>query len=555
METKQDGIRKTFSCFFFLCFLFIIPFVPFLNAQESPPPATESGDAAIARRYLVWAEGEIARGRWAEALAGLERGADYGDVSSDLSYLLALARSTCLRPRKSVLEAARRSLETDRWAGYTRGQARILEAAALTEMRQFEGALAVLELCSQEEYETLYWKLRALKGLQADGEFLRVMALTLDRFPRHSGPVRILFEYAAVGQPRQSTEAVLELVALALRRLPLLLKDDPELAVLAAPFVRDTGEARSLTAAYRAEHFPSARSLPPALKLGLLDDSLAVEELFAPIPKDETVLDRALVLSVWRSLRGDEGRALLKRNLLSFSGVIVEDTDGDGIIESSTWYRNGLIVRYSYDEDQDRVPDWNISFAAGVPREAEITVPGGGALLFWEQYPAVLFTELGGVRYIPKPMDYFFTPLRFVPLVQGGPLYPERADRISALTERSLQAFAAVTERPSGEFSGAVDRTEFQNGLPVRSRIYVGGRMAAETEFRLGRPVTQRIDLDGDGRMETLRHFSRNEVRVELAESDWDGDGIYEYAETYGSDGTTRKSWDLNKDGKRETEQ
>jgi hypothetical protein len=61
--------------------------------------------------------------------------------------------------------------------------------------------------------------------------------------------------------------------------------------------------------------------------------------------------------------------------------------------------------------------------------------------------------------------------------------------------------------------------------------------------------------MDYDGRMETVRHFDRSEYGViVLSESDWDGDGLYEYAETLQADGSLKKSWDLDKDGKRETE-
>jgi tetratricopeptide (TPR) repeat protein len=564
-----------------LCLLFLIVFPPALNAQGTPL----FGDAAIAGRYLAWAEEEIARGRWAEALAGLERGADYGDVYSDISYVLALARSVCARSREEVLDALRRSLEADRWDRYQPEAARILEAKTLVELRRFEPALLVLENCNQAAYDTYYWKLRALWDLDG-GEFLRVMARAMDSFPRHPGPVRLLFSRLAAGLPPGAGQAAYwpgngrELVDLALRRLPVLLEADPELAYLAVPFLGDPGEVRRLVGSYRAEHFPpNPASIPAALNLGLIDDVTAVKELFADPPasgpgprnidkpgglwddyKRGLILDKTLILSVWRCLRGNEGRRLFERNLLSFSGVILEDTDGDGIAESAAVYQDGLLVRYTYDEDQDGPAEWDIRFSAGVPHEAEIAVPvkeGGRikALLRWERYPAVLHTDLEGVRYIPRPMDYFFTPLRFVPLVQGGLLYPQREDLLSVLTERSLQSFAVVSERPSGEFSGAVERTGFEDGFPVRSRVYMNGRVVAETEFRLGRPLTQRADLDQDGRMETIRHFDRNEYGVVVfSESDWDGDGIYEYAETLNPDGTIKKSWDLNRDGIRETE-
>jgi hypothetical protein len=176
--------------------------------------------------------------------------------------------------------------------------------------------------------------------------------------------------------------------------------------------------------------------------------------------------------------------------------------------------------------------------------------------LWWEQYPAVLHAELEDRRYTPRPADYFYTPLRFAPLVEGGPDYPLRQEPLPVLTERSLLAFSAILEQPNAEFPGGRERIELRGGVPVKSWIYLDGKTAAETEFSEGRPRIQRLDLDMDGRIETVRHFSAlRPYSVAVSESDWDGDGIFEYAETFQEDGTIKKSWDLDKDGTRETEQ
>jgi hypothetical protein len=63
--------------------------------------------------------------------------------------------------------------------------------------------------------------------------------------------------------------------------------------------------------------------------------------------------------------------------------------------------------------------------------------------------------------------------------------------------------------------------------------------------------------MDQDGRLETVRRFRRSDFPLddpgELAssESDWDGDGVYEYGETY-EGGIIIRSWDMDKDGVRE---
>ncbi|MDR2470732.1 MAG: hypothetical protein LBD09_01310, partial [Treponema sp.] len=114
-------------------------------------------------------------------------------------------------------------------------------------------------------------------------------------------------------------------------------------------------------------------------------------------------------------------------------------------------------------------------------------------------------------------------------------------------------SFSGAVERPSGKFPGGLERVELDAGIPLRSTVYLEGRTAAETEFRAGTPLVERLDLDLDGRLETIRRYGPGGVLL-LSESDWDGDGIYEYAENP-AEGRMRKSWDLDRDGIRETEE
>ncbi|MDR1637616.1 MAG: hypothetical protein LBR93_09790, partial [Treponema sp.] len=313
-----------------------------LPAQSALPPAGAGVSAAAGEAYAAWAEGLINEGRWAEALAGLERGGDFSDESSDISYLLAKARFHENLPLPAVLEALRRAFEADRWVKYSPSEARLLEARLLMGMRNFSEALRSLSLVPLD-VEAVRLRLRALLGLPDLPEFRRLMADAINRYPRDPRPVEILFSYARERFPRENEP---ELIELALKRLPYLLEEEPRLGYLAAPFVRDTAEARRLVEAYRAGGKPEAASIPVSLNLGVIDETLAVEELFDPSaasPADRT-LDKSLILSVWALLRNQEGRALFKRNLLAFSGVITEDADGDGFPEARTRYREGLIL-------------------------------------------------------------------------------------------------------------------------------------------------------------------------------------------------------------------
>jgi hypothetical protein len=544
-----------------------------LNAQEQDDGGI--GEGAVAERYAQWARTAIDRGQWEAAETALERAADYADILSDLSCLLAQARIHLGRPRRLVLEALRRALAFNRWKVCSAAQARLLEAETLIALRSFEEALVSLDSVG-EDVHALSLKAQACLRLSDSRLFVRTLREALDRYPRSPEPARLLFAYASDRIPAAGER---ELVSLCLRRLPLLVEADPELAFLAAPYIRDADESRRYVAAYRAAGGANPAGIPAALNLGIIDEQDAMAELFR-----EPALDKGLLETVRTLLRSAEGRDSFEDSLSRFSGTIAEDADRDGYNESRAVYQDGLLQSYVWDADQDLTPDLEVFFAAGIPvRAATAAFPGDDVpgvtpdddpvtmdnrrvFLEWEEYPSVLRAELDGLTYIPRPGDFFFSPLRFRDFLGSSLLYPERSFA-RQISRRTLVSLALAMEQPGRTIPGSIERTELQDGVRRRSREYLGDKLVSETEYILGRPTVQRIDLDLDGRLETIRRYRSGDFPPEdddfkmatfetpgelvSSESDWDGDGVYEYGETYERDGIIR-SWDMDKDGVRE---
>jgi hypothetical protein len=522
-------------------------------------PVDLPGDPAQAEKYTAWAEKAISEDRWAEALTALERAADYGDVSSDLSYLLAKARSHANQSRGSVLEALGRALTANRWHTYSPVDAKLMEAENFIALKRYAEALNILAPLP-DSYEAACLKLLALRFLPGMEEFRRQMSSALDRYPRETGLVRIFLSYLnmknrAGGNTGTGDRELLDLV---LKRLPVLLPLDPELAWMAAPFMRDIEDARRMIQAYRAVNIPVPASLFVSLNLGVIDEETALEELFQFRDSGIKSIDKALVEEIYSLLRDENRRGLFGRNLLEWSGVITEDTNGDGIAEASAMYRRGQLVLYTYDADQDGLPELILEFEAGDPRtvflpvsaETEEGSPGlplrdedrRKIVLRWEEYPSVLEARFGDERYLPRPLDFYFSPVKFGEISGSDLLFPA-PDPLVRLTRRILVSSALKVERPSPEFSGGIEVVELNRSIPISAREYLDGRVVSETDFLRGRPLTQRVDLDLDGRLETVRHFRRYSVssetndpllmldysrEIDYADSDWDGDGIYE---------------------------
>ena len=580
-----------------------------LCAQSAGGAGEGGGDPDAAERYLLWAEQAIAEGRWPDALAALERAADFADVSSDLSYLLALARSHAGKSRGAVLEAVERALAADRWGRYGPAAARLLEAEQLIALRNYSAALASLASVP-ESADAAVLRLAALKGLSGGppgaeietgnafspaAEFRRRLAEAFDRYPRDPRPLRIFFAYARNRNPGAEDQSLMET---ALRRLPFVLETDPDLAWMAAPCIRDAEEARRLVAAYRAGGYgperlgdfrPHPGSIAAALNLGLIGDAGAAEEFFAGSPVGaEPVIDRDLLVAVGDLLRSEAGRNVFAEKLLAFSGIITADDDRDGYPESRARYRGGTIREYRHDADQDGLAELVMLFdAAGVPQSAEQAmaverIRAGEqtlfpalpvkhedrpiALILWERYPSVLRAELAETVFIPRPGNFQFAPVRFIELAgserYAGLSYPLPQDPYARLTMRTLAAFSLTVQRPSAEFEGAVEWIDLDRGIPLHAVEMLRGRLVSVTEFERGSPALQRVDLDLDGRMETVRRFRRLAYNGEnpldyakilvSSESDWNGDGVYETAEEYREDGSVLRSWDMDGDGIRE---
>ncbi len=559
---------------------------------------SQSGDLAMAEKYALWAMDSIKHNRWTEAEAGLERAGDFADVSSDLSYLLALCRHHLNRPKGAVLHALDLAVETDRWLYHEKSSAVLLQAETYLALKRYSFVIAYVNFELTASAETMLLHLRALNGLGDHPAFLRLMTRALNMYEHDPRFVSLLFDSVDARIPQLNER---NLVDIALRRLPLLAEKDPTLAYKAFPFMRNVDDARRLMETYRAENPIHPESLPAALSLGVIDEEMMMRDFFSytddqysKTNQAEYVLDLHLVRELWNLLRNNESRDAFIRNLSAFSGVIVEDSDDDSYPESFTRYHNGKIQFFDYDVDQDRLPELSLGFYADddLPQRAELEAPEDETVehvayhvkaedqekiyLEYFTYPSVKSARLNQTEYFPVYREFHFAPVNFVPIAGEDfadmPLYPEIVPSISRLTKRSLISFSNIIRRPSREFpeaAGAVEEIHLTDSVVNRAReVLPDGSVVSEMYFILGEPYLQYVDLDLDGRKETRRRFLRGKGLefpgadptdykpvLEKSESDWDGDDMFEYGELYLEDGTIERSWDNDGDGIRETKE
>jgi len=573
--------------------LFLIFFALFSRGLYAQSESLESTDAPAAQQYVIWIQKAIDEDRLDEAYAALKRASDFADVSSDISYLMALVLSRAAVSRTSVIDALDTALSVNYWVSYSENHALLLKAGQLIAMREYMAALAILEK-TRESADSAMLRLAAFKGMAAipdnAHELVRFRSLLLsamDRYPRDSRPLRIFFEYARnrapdlYSLPAALPQGDIDLLELVLRRYPFLLEADPDLAWMAAPFLRDLDAAQRLLASYRAgglyekspEKFkPSLSSIPLALNLGLIDDTAAIEELFyKSSANEELILYKETINDVYNLLRSEEGRDLLTRRLLSFSGTIYSDDDGDGYSDTRARYVSGLIALFALDRNQSGVEDLKIQFMPnGIPASAAYPYVADYTNIFltWERYPSVLRAEMPGEVFLFRPADFQYAPVEFIEIggskSHRGLSYPVPLYQYLHISRRSLVSFCSSLTRPSIEFKGAQEQISLSRGVPLRSVHSLNGNIVSIIEFENGLPAAQYLDFDLDGRMETMRRFRRPgqdwapqdldnkfDYRDLIASthSDWTGEGLFMTGEVYLEDGSVVYSWDMDGSG------
>jgi len=551
-------------------------------------------DSQAAQQYVNWIQQAIEEDRWGDASSALARASDFRNVSSDISYLLAVKHDRFNEDRRAIVQNLDDAIQTNRWVIYNENNALLFKAQTLLALREYSGVLSTLDRIgergeaagtAQTTADAAMLRLLAFRGMLFSLEPIYDRALTLDqfrshvlnainRFPRDPRPLQIFFEYARNRTPDPSDlpQSDIDLLELALRRLPFLQEENPNLMWMAAPFIRDVETARRLVASYRAVRAePDKASIPVALNLGVIDDHIAIEELFTIFSgNEELFLNRRIISETFDLLRSEEGRESFTQKLLTFSGKIFSDDDNDGFIDSITTYRLGIILAFELDRDQSNIFDLQISMDDGVPVIGKIRIIGQNifAHVQWERYPSVKQAQLELELFRFGPVVFQYAPIRFDTLGGSGRLaglfIPVPVHQYIDLTRRALISFCSSVSRPSVEFEDAEETIYINRGTVEQAIETLYGQHVSVTEFERGLPVIQHIDLDLDGRMETIRRF-RAPTAAQMAdmlydsldfrsliassESDWQGDGRHKTREVYLEDGSVVYYFDMEGTG------
>jgi len=521
-----------------------------------------SVNSAAALRALERVTGLLADARWDQAAFEARLGASYDSRVADFAYVEAMVLVAKGAPRADSLERVEASLSAGLlWRSYDVADARVLCARLYAETRHYRDALTQLSLIGEghPSADADYVRVLSLYGLKRLGEARSALRVALDRWPFDSRFARAFFLAERSLKP---DEASLSVAATLLDRLYLWENEDRELLILSIPFQSDPAIRDRNIRIFRnmgnrdinpgdagtvVDGLVNPQATLYALEYGVIDETTAFAEIFASA---KTGIARSVLRQLCRLTGKETARLAIAKELESYAGVIVDDANGDGILDSRVGYRLGRPVTAEFDLDQDGYPDYTVSCDLGAPT----TIVGrkGSFSVVYDEYPLVRSVAVSGREYTCKPATFSWAPVEWVreSLALSGPDFFAIAatGRESPLTERLLIGVSSFFTEPDPAREGGVTRVVLDGGVPVSSESAYRGRKYAWTTMRRGFPLERRDDRDDDGYFETISRY-RADGKLDTVTVDLNANRTVDYRETYRPDGAVVYQWDDDENG------
>ncbi len=528
-------------------------------AEDSPAPAAQTlktVNAAAARRSLERASGLLAAADWTGASFEARLGSSYDAAMADFPWIEALSLAAQNAARADILERVEYSLAPGLfWRTYSRDEALVLCARLYAETGKYSAALSRLaSVTGTYSPDADHVRIFALYGLGRVDEARAAVAAALDRWPFDSRFARIFLEREATRNPDAASRKT---AALILSRLYVWEDEDRELLILAVPFESDPSARERNIRIYRgmgktdtgttggAVHDPL--SAVYALEYGLMDEAAVTEEILSA---KNTGLRLSILLELSRLVSSKTVRAAVSGILDSYEGIVIDDSNRDGIFDTRIRYRLGRPVEAVFDRDQDGYPDYAVDCELGSP--AVITARNGSMTVTYDTYPQVRSVVDGGREYTMKPLALAWAPVGWVKQnlgLAGTDFFTIKLTSVEpTLTPKLLVTSAAWFKENDPGLAGGEIRVTLEAGVPVSSESRLRGQMYSWTSYSRGFPALTKTDRDGDAYFETTKTYGLTGALSSVL-IDRNGNRRNEYREQYDEKGNVRLQWDSDENG------
>src|SRR5574344_156332 len=484
-------------------------------------PVVNSASQANRRtalRCLSNAKEYAAEKQWGAAASQAVMGMQYDDSLSDLWYIDAIAENELGNTKAAVFNLVTKALTQNEWVDYNRDGARILYADILCDTGRYNDVSSVLDakpvlFSADAEYirAKAYYRMKSSDSIEKARnkiETARKMFPDDTRFP-------LLFFKSE--SPAETNALVRKIADSFISRISLYAEaapdKDAELEIYAALFAQGETQVRMLKS-FSARGLQHPLYAAAALRAGILDEESAFDYFisFADGSISYSILEDFIPL-----IKSEAVKQLENTYFTSYSGVLIDDTDGDGIDNMYCKYSRGRPATIVYDENQDGVLDWTVTCDFGVPVNADIT--RNGLTVHWDQYPSlsqVVFKgrdDLDALTFnlVREQLQWSCVDLIKDKVVADNTgvsfYYPQHKTTNDELTDAMLIKAASSYIIHSKERDNAVITFTVLDSEAQLARYTVNGTLYAQAEFDNGIPTVRSVDADGDGVFETTKFY------------------------------------------------
>lgn len=540
-------------------FVFILLSIgmPSLCFSQSYMGTTNAVNHAAAVRSLERASYLLGEGLYEQALFEASLGTQYDSNLADFPYIESLALLARSESRALVLSKLSEALSDGLvWRVYAKTEARILCAQLYAETLRYTEALALLDIL--EPYvsaDVQYIKAVSYYGLARIDVAQNSIKLGLERWPFDPRFPKLFLQQH---KNKPLTSEARKIADTILARLYVWEEACPELLLLSSYFEPNKEKRVQNITIYRTMYMPHTEKTKDflalqeasilALKYGLISDMQAVQEIFS-------FSSSGIVLGFLQDLGAlavsGEARSLLRTSIKNYSGVLIDDANNDGLIDSSIIFEYGRPSFAFFDPEQDGIGRFEVVCSLGRP--TKIIDTKKSYTVIFDAYPAIkTVLAQDGLEYTLQPQSLLWEPIRWSLVPLGSDILSLYTLKLTkkepALTKHLLIHSSIYYTEPDPERTGGTLRYVLEQGIPISAEAKDAQGVYRYTTYLNGYPSVAQLDRDGDGYFETMLYYSFN-GQLKNAVVDLNKNKTAEYRETYNSDGSVLYEWDTNEDG------
>ncbi|MGP1415337.1 MAG: hypothetical protein ACTTJ6_05295 [Treponema sp.] len=501
-----------------------------------------------------------------QAMFQAELGRGYAPKMADFLYLKALCANLLDEPAKYCLDYLNIAFEKGMmWHRFNVEDASLLRASLSVNTKQYAQALRIVSSLPFEMSDAALIKAKALYGLNRRKEAEDVILQALDR---HSFDSRFPKLFLVQEKDRRQTTYSKSIANRILENLYVWKDNEPILLPLSVHFEDDEKINRRNLKIYREMHthflpsyttqelFFAGDTILSNINYGVLSDEASIRELFSlkvmlrDFSTGKKIIQNAIykehLLQLAKIVGNQGARDLIKSLLLNYSGVLLDDENKDGIVESTLYYKAGRPDVVLFDRDQNGYPAFVVQCNFGIPKS--VLIGDEMNTLIYDEYPFVSSFQAQDEFFQIRPRVLKWQPftLERLKLMLFSDSEKHKSFfvltlnlNIKEMNEASLKHVAAYKEIKKEDEK---IRTFYDRGEIISLETRVDNEVVSLVNYKNGIPSIEKNDIDRDGYFEKLQEFDKY-GNIKKISIDFNKDGVFEYNESYLANGSVRKEW------------